>query len=389
MQDLNFKKVKKIVAGILIVAIFSISSFSILPQKAEAQWVVFDPSNLVQNIAKIVKDYGLDAVAWQVVNLVISRMAQSTVNWINSGFKGKPGFIENPEKFYANIGNQVAGQYIFKNPNLNFLCGPIRAKIRIALAGTYNRGQDRERWQCTLTKVGRNLDNFMADFENGGWENFFELTQRPQNNPIGAYLQAEGELFERIAQKTNLQKEDLLQGKGLLSFKRCTEYSEPTEDDNGNIAPVCIEEETSTPGSVISDQLNKQLGLGQDRLAVADEINEIVSALLNQLVGKIVGGIGKGLRSLIERDPADNNRSFTDQLGSTTASNIEDYFGGTQNTTILDQPAPDPFCRDQSENPDAPYYDIDPKICAYRPEPNPIWPDPESNTQQTETPFQP
>ena len=36
------------------------------------------------------------------------------------------------------------------------------------------------------------------NFENGGWDSFFEVSQRTQMNPIGAYLQAESLLNQKI-----------------------------------------------------------------------------------------------------------------------------------------------------------------------------------------------
>src|SRR3989338_7725958 len=243
---------KKIIVSILTI-IFVFSPVFAIP--AQAQWVIYDPMDSVKN-------YGLDAFAWTIVILIMERMTASTVNWINGGFKGSPAFVTDPEAYFKDIGDKVAGQYIFSNPNLNFLCGPIQAKIRLALTQNYN--QDRV-WQCTLTQVGKNMDDFMNNFENGGWDNFFELTQRQQNNPIGAYLQAQNELNLQIATRQGTKQKELDWGKGFMSFEVC--------DSKGKAANgECIgKSEIATPGSVISDQLNTQLGLGQDRLAVADE----------------------------------------------------------------------------------------------------------------------
>ena len=341
---------KKIIVSILTI-IFVFSPVFAIP--AQAQWVIYDPMDSVKN-------YGLDAFAWTIVILIMERMTASTVNWINGGFKGSPAFVTDPEAYFKDIGDKVAGQYIFSNPNLNFLCGPIQAKIRLALTQNYN--QDRV-WQCTLTQVGKNMDDFMNNFENGGWDNLFELTQRQQNNPIGAYLQAQNELNLQIATRQGTKQKELDWGNGFMSFNECTKHGVATTrtvEEGGRFElqadgsnkyiegtkkqvtdpPPCISEKTSTPGSVISDQLNKQLGLGQDKLVVADEINEIVSALLNKLVSSVVGGIGKGLRSLSKPDATTGNQVFSEQLS--TVETTVDYFGSSQNTGILDIPPPDP-----------------------------------------------
>jgi hypothetical protein len=203
------QKTKNIAAAVLI-AIFLFSPFTAIP--ARAQWV---------DISTAAKDYGLDSLAWILVNKTIERMAASTVNWINTGFKGSPAYVTNPEAFFQDTADKVAGQFIYNNPNWKFLCGPISAKIRIALTKNYIQ---EENWQCTLTDIGKNLEDFMNDFDNGGWENFFELTQRDQNNPIGSYLRAESELNIQIANKQRNLSADLNQGGGFLSYKKCKRY---------------------------------------------------------------------------------------------------------------------------------------------------------------------
>lgn len=398
---------KKIASLFIIVTLFS--SFSpVFTKKADA-WFFVDWVNLVVNTTSAVgthagwiKEYGLDAVAGQVMNMVMQRIVASTVTWINSGFQGKPAFVTNPEAFFGDIGDKVAGNYIFNNTNLDFLCGPLRNKIKLALTQSY--GGDRKRWQCTLTQIGQNMDNFMADFDNGGWNNFFELTQRPQNNPIGAYLQAEGELLQRIAQKQDIQKTDLLQGKGFLSYKKCKRYAtKKTQapqgaDDNGNTDPAnsakelednffrnspgstdavitddngnpltpqetqklnCLEEETLTPGDVISNQINQKLGFAGNKLVTADEINEIVSALLNQVVTKIVGTIGSGLGSLSRPSVGPGGgQSFTSQLNPTKEQEdqVNRYFvtSAQQTNEVLDPNNTPNFnaCRDNPTLPE-------------------------------------
>jgi hypothetical protein len=319
-------KFRKSIALICLSSVMFMSLSPLFAKKAEAQWVVLDPSNLVQNIIQVVKDFGLDAIAWQLANMVIERMSAATVNWINGGFNGSPAFVTDPESYFKDMGDQIAGQYIFSNPNLNFLCGPISAKIRIALTNNYL--QDKNRWQCTLTQVGKNMDNFMGNFQNGGWDNFFELTQKTQNNPIGAYTQAENEMYLQIATRQGTKKTELDWGKGFMSFEVCG--PEGRDPNNG----ACIGSATIvTPGSVISDQLNKQLGLGSDKLAAADEINEIVSSLLNQLVSHVVGSAVGGLRGLSSPNST-GGQTFTNQLSNSTAAGSTGYFGDKQDTKI-------------------------------------------------------
>lgn len=402
------KKLNKCIATIFVSLTFFISISPIFSKTAEAQWITWDPGNFVPNLADSVKDYGLDAVAWAIVNKIIERMAKSTVTWINSGFKGSPAFISDPEKYFMDIGDKVAGQFIFTHPYISSLCSPIQNKVRITLTKNYI-GRDNDVWQCKLTEVGKNLDDFVNDFNNGGWDSFFTVSQSPGTSPLGAYLEAESELFRQLARKDDLKKQELNQGKGFLSWKDCAQWSTPTSDalsvadvqnqgqvgDDGvptqndgalsqaqldairdariaadmeiadspvvtdAFVPTCLREQTNTPGSVISDQLNKTLGLGSDKLAVADEINEIVSALLNQLVGKIVGGMGKGLRSLSRPD-------VTTNAGGTSTSTI---FTNSLGKNLSQAPIQGYYCLDDetsqtnSDGSANQCYDTDPNFC--------------------------
>lgn len=395
MQKFN----SKITSLLILLAVFT-SLSPIFATNTNAQlfvptFPVDAKSNIVNGTVQTKKEWIVDTFAWAAVNIIIERLAASTVKWINSGFKGKPAFVTNPDKYFKDIGDKLAGQAIFNNPKLNFLCGPLRAKVRLALTQSYL--QDRQ-WQCTLTQVGRNFEDFMDDFNNGGWDNFFELTQRQQNNPIGAFLQAEVELNSQLANQQKKVNDELDRGKGFLSYKTCkrwkdvpfqnsgnpdksiTDYYSEVQGGNEDFADpnaclpgqtmgeggcygdadpnfaqdwtfvydagqenppgkVCAESETVTPGSVISDQLNNVLNIGNDKLAVADEFNEIISALLNQMVAQVVGGIGKGLKGLSDKDPGNGNRIFTDEvLKRGPGSQIKDYFGDVQNTDMINIP---------------------------------------------------
>lgn len=345
-MNFGFERLKKITAILLFLGIVGSSFSPILANQAEAQWVVWDPGNFVPNSATAVntgisagtytsKEYGLDAVAWMIANLIINRVAASTISWINSGFKGSPTFITDPDAYFLDLGDKIAGQFIFKNPNLKFLCGPIRGKIEIALSNRY-RGNDIS-WQCTLTDAVDNVEDFMNDFEKGGWDGFFRLTQDPQNNPIGAYIQAEGELARQIAKKTNQENQQLNWGKGFFSIKKCERYRQEADIEDEVTGETirgemtCIKEGIQTPGDVVSTQLNSVLGIGNNKLAVADEFNEIVSALLNQLVSKALGG----LASLARPDQTNGNQSFTDLLNNSTTASTVDYFGKPQDTELV------------------------------------------------------
>ena len=119
----------------LLIFFVVITSFSpIFAEKAEAQWMTWDPGNFGVNIvtsistlSQTVKDYALDMVSYNVINMVIQKVTADTVNWINKGFQGSPAFVTDPDSYFLNLGDKIAGDYIFRNPKLNFLCGTMSA----------------------------------------------------------------------------------------------------------------------------------------------------------------------------------------------------------------------------------------------------------------------
>ena len=368
--------INKLVCSTLVFCFLFSPVFS---SRANAQWVVWDPGNFVPNSMTavstsisasanvsndVVKEYGLDGVFFALANLIIQRISASTVNWINSGFKGSPAYVVDPGAYFKDIGDKVAGQFIYSNPNLNFLCSPISMRIKLALAQNYS--QQNINWQCSLTDVYGNMEDFINDFERGGWTKFFQLTQERQNNPIGAYLQAEGELARRVAAAVGEKDKELSWGAGFMSFKKCPAGREITAIVNGEngtqvtysdgvtlnqandptleVGGCGVAEQTVTPGSVVSEQLNKTLGLGNDRLSVADEVNEIISALFSQLASRVIGGIGAGLRGISSPDSTNNNNRFVDQLANSTSTT--DYFGNTPDFSAINTPVPQPVSPD-------------------------------------------
>jgi len=110
--------------------------------------------------------------------------------------------------------------------------------------------------------------------------------------------------------------------------------------------------QTKTPGSVINSQLEKQLGSGVDQLNLANSINQIVDALLAQLVTQV---LHSGLSSASQK-PSGITQSYIQQLQSETASSsqygldanniqstLSPYLSNAQQIVDLRQQAVDAF----------------------------------------------
>lgn len=216
-----------------------------------------------------------DGVAYCIINEMISYIADSTIQWANNGFKGNPAFVANPEAFFKSIADAEAGKFIqgiaYNTTGIN-ICQPFRAQVALNLSNSYGSNYG-NRAQCTLTQATKNINNFMngtpGSFTWGAW---YAYTQNPANNPTGATILAQDELQRRLSVKNNVATLELGWNKGFLNFKKC---SDP-KDTN-----TC---KTYTPGTLIQSSLEKSLGLPKDRLVLAQKFDQVVQAVVNNLI---------------------------------------------------------------------------------------------------------
>lgn len=275
------------------------------------------------SILEKVKHYALDPLAWYASKKIVQNVTAQTVNWINSGFEGNPGYVRDPGGFFLGVADDVSGKF-FSDTGLGVLCSPFKAQVRLALVKNYLQ-ENRDNYSCTLSILKDNFENFTEDFTQGGWEAWFELTQSSQNNPIGSYIAAQNELSQQVGYQQDKYQTQLNQGRGLLSWEACDEADKVTAANQGSwsvqdgqnyeIGDCAGPKKTVTPGSVIETQLQKALGSSVDQLNLADSFNEIVGALVTQMFTRVVGG-GSNKTGLFgaSNNPAPNSPSLTTQL---------------------------------------------------------------------------
>lgn len=296
---------KNILTPFLLLTVFAASIPSIsmaqtplpnVPGPANIQLVNpagFMPTVPTSNPAYEAKETGISLfgvsvpISWDSLTIAIAkkfieRMVDSTVTWINSGRDGNPSFVTDPKQYFTDIADGVAGEFILGS-DLNFLCSPFQANIRLSLTQQFHTPNP---FQCTLTEVVGNIDNFYNDFSQGGWDAWFSMTQNSSNNPYGAYLEAKIELDSRIASAIGIEQEKLSWGNGFISWSDCI-VPDPLTGECLKRGPI------KTPGIVLEGQLENVLGTGLRQLELADEFDELIGALLGQLLqGKIFNSSG-------------------------------------------------------------------------------------------------
>jgi len=243
------------------------------------------------------KENVFDRIGWAVAKNIISGMVRSLINWVNSGFQGSPAFVTDLKGFLMDAVDQEFGRIISEIGGANgigsFICAPFRLDVQHSLDTQFNRGRatGQSAPECTVTGVVDNIQGFISGIDPGnGISDWLEITSTPQTNtPYGAVLNAEVAARARLINAQGQVLEEVNWGDGFLSQKIC----EAVGGDGGQQCTI------SKPGRIIADQLNKALGAGQDSLVQADEINELISALLGQLANQAMTGVA-GLLGLSE-----------------------------------------------------------------------------------------
>jgi hypothetical protein len=264
----------------------------------------------VSAFATELKENFIDCIMYHVVNVLIEDMLRSLTVWVQGGFKGNPVFVTRLNGYIRNLADQVAGEFLGEYGPL--FCSPFRAQIRLQLLNAYKQSRgDLFNPSCTFTQSLDNIQRFVdGDFRAGGWNSWLEMWSDPSNNPYGAYIESLNELSLRISAATGEATLDINLGNGFLSRKRQTCYAYSDGDMTGppqvftvgdgestlearqrqgiNSQIVeCDDPEIVTPGQFIEEQINEKYGSPGRRLEMADEMNELINAVVLFLVGNI------------------------------------------------------------------------------------------------------
>lgn len=268
--------------------------------------------------------------------LAVQAITDSIVNWINSGFQGKPSFVQDFNAFFANVADQAAGEYL-QSSNFAFLCSPFQLQVKMAVAQSYARRNNAP--SCTLSDAVGNVKGFLGgDFAQGGWGGLVSLTTEPNNNPFGAFMTLRGGLTDAVGNAQANANLEVNVGNGFLSYKKCdTIVDAEGQPINGSSAAAHCK--IVTPGSTIESSLSAAINQNLDTLQIGESINEILAALQNALVTKLLyGGLANvnSSNSTSNTDTASQNKAnaLLDELRNAVVA--AQQYANTQQRIIAD-----------------------------------------------------
>jgi len=317
---------KKIAVALIVILLV----YQFTPS-AKAQLLVSDPAVFTvvstiagQGIAERVKEDLLDGLAWTFAKVAIQSMTRSIVNWINSGYEGEPAFSQNLTRDLRQAGDAVAGAFItdFFEANID---SPFLSLARDTVSVYYLLTSEDALAQRLKYSLGsfaqRSTDYIRGDWSGGGLSGWYGLTFRCENDPNCSSFLVHEALAQRIDAQSRKFIAEFNAGRGFLSWKgECSLYESQTDNsaafqrcvaDNeangtnndcfalyGNMGTslgdedTCAEYDVMTPGAVVEESLSEALGSPIKQLELADSINEIVAAVVTQMVNQVLGGGG-------------------------------------------------------------------------------------------------
>ncbi len=241
---------------------------------------------------------GLDTVAWMLAKTIINDIVMEVKTLVEQGFFGDLMFLVDPQAFIAKLSRDVTNNLIGEIAGLDTY-EPLKRGMMKLLSVTYTPYAIRA--QSTIEDVLVEPEAFFDDFSQGGWTGFLS-TLEPQNNPYGQYYMAMEENRRRVEEKKNEIYRELNEGGGVLSLPgNCIESVGIDTNGDGSIdaSDGCINWERVNPGQFVAAEMSNALGSRVDSLENADDIGEILTATLQELVAGIINNGFDAARSSI------------------------------------------------------------------------------------------
>jgi hypothetical protein len=247
-----------------------------------------------------------------MVNRLIDQFQNQVVNWIAGG--GSPKFVTDWKGFLKKAGGDAAGIAIQKYiPGLCRSFGPL---VRLQLEYAYKQ---QPQTTCTLDQVVQNVQNFYNDFSNGGWVAYSAVTL-PSGNYYGSLLETSNMVQLEKQQAAEAAKNDAGAAQGFLGVKKCTNpktVTFPNTNEGWDAfggsgdkytlekEPVCEKAQgeggtctailcgngdygTVTPGTAVAQSLNISLGSKVSQIVSAQRLEELVAALINASINRVI-----------------------------------------------------------------------------------------------------
>jgi len=263
----------------------------------------------------------LELLRRRLLNMLVDQI----INWIQGA--GQPQFVSNWQGFLNEAFQAAVGDVVLQTDAAG-ICAPFKPYLRLSLLPV---PKFNTQVTCTLDKIVSNINNFYADFRNGGWI-AYNAAWQPQNNYYGVSLMTRDQIAAKTAQKTQAAQNEAMSGGGFLSIKRCKGGGYPITDFENNNPPAnyvkdyngnyCTSDkmENITPGGVIGGMTTKAFGSDLDYILSAQELEQYITAIANAAINRM---IKEGV-AYVRGAPVDTTNYTTGFVTALTGINAQD-----------------------------------------------------------------
>jgi len=171
-----------------------------------------------------VKEECLDRIAQWAAITVMDRLTLATLDWINSGFEGRPFYLEDPEQFFGDLARrEILG--ITSTFSGNGELYPFGETLARTILTSFQRTFEQNMIISLNNVLAHGTQaQWESNFSVGGWAGYTAFVE-PNNNIFGFYLESSNQLGRRLQGTTNSTavniQAELSQGLGFLSQKKC------------------------------------------------------------------------------------------------------------------------------------------------------------------------
>ena len=306
------KRIKKPIVVLLIFTLISVWIF-IPSNKAKAAVPVFEmnPILIAHDSYMLEKEqpFGLDALARALARSLLNAFIDNVIYWIRTGdWRGGSYVIKNWKEYLKEATNFELLHFL-KDLNLEWLCEPFAPQVKIALSWPEAaKFSFKQRVECGLWDVLEGwqavIEDFYNDFRKGNWQAYVKVNMEPQNTFYGSYMIGFDKKYERMGDKAEAKRSQAISSLGYKAhlkmppgacdqscLSHCRENTDYGEEYCRHECCPDIEE-VSTPGSSIHDTIQKTAGIDIDWLITADEVDEVIIAIIGALMDRILSETG-------------------------------------------------------------------------------------------------
>jgi len=209
-----------------------------------------------------------DAIAYCLANVIITYVADSTIAWIQSGFEGKPAFVDDPTKLFQDLADYEMSNFLSGLED-GLLCDNFSSSVKSALVNNYTSDYQTD-GKCALGALEEDVTGLVNGTANYfSYEAWFALTQNPNNNAAGSYINAVDESQRVIKARKDAVNKDLDRNDGWYSW---------VQKDGANKGKVV------SMGRTVQTVFEQRLNLAPGRLVLADKFDQVISTLVNYLI---------------------------------------------------------------------------------------------------------